>query len=228
MLDAAWAEALSSAAAASGGLLWYARRRNLQHRSDLVGTSLRVVSEEFPDEQRLEQRITDGGILTQYQRVRTAASAAGFAEVVSFLSSRKVTGSRLLLNVVLRELLLKIEPVVPAPPAPGRTELLRLDAVADLAERYADASFGDGFAVLDDDIREEATSAATTLDVVATPIARMNLSGGIERIGDRMRGDENGSDRQKFASDLVDAARSSTPDASVRTLVEDTLQGISP
>jgi hypothetical protein len=228
MLDAAWAEALSSASAASGGLLWYARRRNLQHRSDLVGTSLRVVSEEFPDEQRLEKRITDGGILTQYQRLRTAASAAGFAEVVSFLSSRKITGSRLLLNVVVRELELKLEPVVPAPAPPGRTELLRLDAVADLAERYADASFGDGFAVLDDDVIQEVASAATTLDAVAAPIARMNLSGGVERIGDRMRGDENASDRQKFASDLVDAARSSTPDASVRTLVEDTLQGISP
>lgn len=228
MLDAAWAEALNSASALSGGLLWYARRRNLQHRSDLVGTSLRVVSEEFPDEQRLERRIAEGGIDAQYQRARAAASAAGFAEVVSFLSSRKVTGSRLLLNVVLRELELKLEPVVPPLPAPARTELLRLDAVADLAERYADASFGDGFAVLDDDIIREATAAATTLDAVATPIARMDLSGGIERIGDRMRGMENATDRQQFASDIVDAARSATPDASVRTLVESTLQGISP
>ena len=228
ILDAAWAEALSSASSASGGLLWYARRRNLQHRSDLVGTSLRIVSEEFPDETRLETRISDGGIAAQYQRIRTAASAAGFAEVVAFLSSRKITGSRLLLNVVVRELELKLEPVVPPPSAPARQELLRLDAVADLTERYADASFGDGFAVLDDDVLQEVVAQPTTLDTVASPIARMDLSGTIERIGDRMRGVENAGDRQKFAKDLIDAAVGASPEVAVRTLVESTVHGISP
>ncbi len=228
MLDAAWAEALASASALSGGLLWYARRRNLQHRSDLVGASLRVTAEEFPDELRLETRITEGGITALYQRIRVAASAAGFAEVVAFLSSRKITGSRLLLNVVMRELELRLEPIVPTPAAPARPELLRLDAVADLGELYAHASFGDGFAVLDDDVIEEVTTAATTLDVVATPIARMDLSASMERIGDRMRGTDNAGDRQQFASDLVNAATGATPDAAVRTLVEATLQGISP
>jgi hypothetical protein len=250
LVDTAWAEALSGAAQAGGGLLWYARRRNLQYRSDLVGTSLRVVADEFPDELRLEQRLTEGGILAAYRRLQAAASSAAFAEVTAFLSSRKITGSRLLLNVVVRELTLKLEPVQPPvqppppplppvqpplhppplPPLPAglRTHLLRLAKVAALTERYADAAFGDGFAVLDPDVIARAAAAGTTLDAIAAPIAGIGAAPEIERIGDRMRGEENATDRQKFAKDLVSAAAGANPGAAVRTLVDATLQGTSP
>jgi hypothetical protein len=225
LVNTAWGEALSGASQAGGGLLWYARRRNLQYRSDLVGTSLRVVADEFPDEQRLEQRLSEGGLLAMYKQVQAAASAPAFAEVTAFLSSRKITGSRLLLDVVLRELSQRRE-AVPAPvPAGGRPMLLRLHTVAALTESYADASFGDGFAVLDPDVLERVASEGTSLDVVAAPIASIGAAPEIERIGDRMRGEENTTDRKLFVKHLVAAALGPNPDSAVRTLVDATLQG---
>lgn len=228
LVDAAWAEALSGAAQAGGGLLWYARRRNLQYRSDLVGTSLRVVPDEFPDELRLEQRLAEAGILAQYKQLQSSASSAAFAELTAFLGSRKITGSHLLLAVVLREVIATLEPVPPPVPAGARTSLLRLAKVAALSERYADSSFGDGFAVLDPDVVARIATVGTTLDAVAAPIAQIGAAPDVERVGDRMRGDENATDRQKFVRDLVAAATGATPATAVRTLLDATLQGISP
>lgn len=228
LVDKAWAEALSGAAQAGGGLLWYARRRNLQYRSDLVGTSLRVVPDEFPDELRLEQRLTEAGTLAKYKQLQSSASSAAFAELTAFLGSRKITASHLLLDVVLREVIATLEPVPPPVPAGARTSLLRLAKVAEVSERYADSSFGDGFAVLDPDVVARVATVGTTLDAVAAPIAQIGAAPDVERIGDRMRGDENATDRQKFVKNLVAAATGATPATAVRTLLDATLQGISP
>jgi hypothetical protein len=229
LVDAAWADALSGASQAGGGLLWYVRRRNLQHRSDVVGTSLRVATNEFPDEWRVLKLIDEGGAVQElYGHVRAAASAAAQAEIIAFLSSWKITGSWLLLNVAVRELLQEIVAVVPNDQNMQRTSTLSLGAVARVAERYADPKFGDGFSNLDAPVADALTAAGSFPDQVAWPIARLRIAAEMERIGDRLAGAANARDLALFAQRLVTAAKSDNPDDAVKTLVNATLAGTAP
>jgi hypothetical protein len=235
LLDAAWTKELGTSAQTADGLLWYVRRRNLQYRSDVVGTSLRVATDEFPTEWRLRRRISADSVLTdQYKTLRDAASAAAHAEMVAFLSSRKISASRLLLHVAIAELLREIVALVPTDENTKQDKTLSVDAVARVAERYADAKFGDGFRNLDAPIEAALVAQGASHDLIAQLIAALRIAPEVERIGDQLAGRANFSALEEFAQKLVAAAKGerpddgATPEEQVKTLVDATLRGEEP
>jgi hypothetical protein len=226
LLDAAWTKELSGASQAGGGLLWYVRRRNLQYRSDVVGTSLRIATDEFPNEWRIRRVIaTDATLAKLYETLRKAASSAANAEIVALLSSSKITASRLLLHVAVAELTQEIVAVVPTDANTQQSGTLSLDAVARVAQRYADPKFGDGFQNLDAPVDAVLRADGTSANVVARPIAALGIAPQVERIGDRLAGGANAVELAEFAKQLVDKAKGANPEAEVKTLVDANVEG---
>lgn len=214
--DVAWRQVLGAAAQSAGGFLWYARRRDLQSRSDVVGQGVRVLpTNEYAPQQALEGVLGEHALLARYQALRTAATAAAGAELVELLASPKLAGSRFLLTVALRELELARHPLTAGA---SDTHLLAAD-VAAVAERYDVAGLGDGIGQLETAIAAKAAGAV--FDTVANAVAQARVVADVDRIGDRRRGDATALD--DFATRLVAEAQAHGADG-VKQLVAETLQ----
>jgi hypothetical protein len=85
-------------------MLWYVRRRNLAYRSDVIGFSVPVSNDDIAEEVRLNDTLSDRGLLDRVSNLRTIASAAANARLVALLGSPKLEISPILLRGAVREL----------------------------------------------------------------------------------------------------------------------------
>jgi hypothetical protein len=95
----AWAAAL-----AMNPLLWYARRRNLEVRTELVGTPVPVATNELTDEANLTNTLRNAGLLDRFNALKAKASAPAIAELTRRLSSPVVASNTVLAASVLSNL----------------------------------------------------------------------------------------------------------------------------
>jgi hypothetical protein len=133
--DAVWANAL---VIPSDRMLWYVRRRNLQYKSEFVGTEVRTSGEETEAEKKLIELLTQMKLLTRYNKLGDAATTLAKAELVTFLDSPKFAQSKMLLVGAIRELEAKIE----------SDQKLERNEVLIVEDRFADAAAGEGIARL--------------------------------------------------------------------------------
>lgn len=131
-VDQVWREALTNA-----DLLWYVRRRNLPYRTQVVGFTVPVGIDEFISELRLKEFLARAGLQERFTNLRSVASAAAGANLVSLLSSPKFAISQTLLNAAVGELEAAKTPTEAA-------EKLDRVAVFKVAERFGDPKMGEG------------------------------------------------------------------------------------
>ncbi len=131
--DDAWRKALSEAP-----LLWYVRRRNLNYKATVTGSSVAVVNgNERDSEERLIERLRDAGLERRFARLENSASAQGRAELVAMLSSPKLAVSNNLLGAAIHDL--------------EKEDAEKMDraTVLKISERFADPKLGEGLARLE-------------------------------------------------------------------------------
>jgi hypothetical protein len=95
----AWAAAL-----AMNPLLWYAKRRNLEVRTELMGTPVPVATNELTDEANLTNTLRNAGLLDRFNALKAKASAPAIAELTRRLSSPVVASNTVLAASVLSNL----------------------------------------------------------------------------------------------------------------------------
>lgn len=142
--DAAWAAEVAAAAGSGEGLLWYVRRRNVDYRSDVTGTVVRVAGGEADAERRVDENVRNLGLDARLGGLRERATTLAGAEVVTLLSARKFADSPLLTRAAVEELAAAAPQAVEGQPAPAveRTDVLKV------SERFADPALGEGLARL--------------------------------------------------------------------------------
>jgi hypothetical protein len=97
--DRAWRAAL-----ALNPLLWYVRRRNLQVRQDIVGTSVSVSTNELATDQAVTTNLTNAGLLTRFDALKARTSSAALADLTARLSSPAVASNPILAASVISAL----------------------------------------------------------------------------------------------------------------------------
>jgi hypothetical protein len=134
--DTTWRELLSRLP-----LLYYVRRRNLHYRSEVVGVSVPVLTDE--GEVNISTAITDQArelqLVTVFNGLRTAATDLANAEMTNLLSSRLVMESPLLFAGAVREL---------ETSASANNDVLSRAQILTIAERYSNPEVGEGLRAL--------------------------------------------------------------------------------
>jgi hypothetical protein len=182
--DAVWASAL---VVPSDRMLWYVRRRNLQYKSEFVGTDVRTSGEETEAEKKLIDLLTQMGVLARYNQLGDVATTMAKAELVTFLDSPKFAQSKMLLVGAIRELEVKIE----------TDNKLERNEVLIVEDRFSDAAAGEGIA------RLSTFSETFQKDEIIAMFANAELVPEIDRVARALTD----ADRQKeFASQLLEIA----------------------
>jgi hypothetical protein len=183
--DAVWANAL---VIPSDRMLWYVRRRNLQYKSEFVGTEVRTSGEETEAEKKLVEVLTKMGLLTRYNTLGEAATTLAKAELVTFLDSPKFAQSKMLLVGAIRELEAKIE----------TDHKLERNEVLIVEDRFADAAAGEGIA------RLNTVSDEFSNDKIIKILADAQVVPEIDRVARSITVQEL---QQRFAEDLLSIAQ---------------------
>jgi hypothetical protein len=110
--------------------LWYVRRRNLSYKDDIVGESIRVLTDEFRDETEMVERFRVIDLDNRFLELKTRGSTAAELAMVKLLSSPRFVESNSLLMGAVREL--------------ETADKLDEKAVVEIAERYNAKDSGEG------------------------------------------------------------------------------------
>jgi hypothetical protein len=197
LTDAKWKNALKTA-----NLLWYIRRRNLPYRSDNVGFNITIFSNDLVVERRLKMTLDQAGLGDRVNTLKTVASSAATANMVSLLSSPKVIDSPLLLKSVVNELdsaktAIPVPSDTPTETTSQPTEVLDQAGVAAVATRFGDPKLGEGI------LRLEATNQALKADAVATTVASSGAVPELDLIARTLPENE----LQTFSNQLAEVAQ---------------------
>ena len=99
--DSVWANALLIP---SDRMLWFVRRRNLQYKSDFVGTEVRTAGEESEAEKKLIEQLKSAGLGDRFNALSNVSTKLANGELVTFLGSPKFARSKLMTMAAIREL----------------------------------------------------------------------------------------------------------------------------
>jgi len=140
---------------ASFKTLWYVRRRNLNYKEEVVGESIRILTDEFDDEADMLRRFKVNALDDRFSNLKLRGSAAADLSMVKLLSSPRFTESKSLLLSAMSEL--------------EATEILDEKAVVEIAERYNKKGSGEGVrrvenAILEKDTRDDGTTIKAAAD----------------------------------------------------------------
>lgn len=135
--------------------LWYVRRRNLNYKQEVVGESIRILTDEFADETDMRRRFQEMDLYNRFTHLKTRGSAAADLAMVKLLSSPKFTESTSLLMGAMREL--------------EATDKLDEKAVIEIAERFNEKDTGEGAkkietVVLETETREDGSVIKAAAD----------------------------------------------------------------
>lgn len=123
--------------------LWYARRRNLSYKEEVVGESIRILTDEFDDETDMRRRFREVDLYNRFTHLKTRGSAAADLAMVRLLSSPKFTESKSLLMGAMREL--------------EAVEKLDEKAVIEVSERFNVKDTGEGTKRVEKEVLENET-----------------------------------------------------------------------
>jgi hypothetical protein len=124
-----------------------------------VGFNITIFSNDLVVERRLKTTLDQAGLGDRVNTLKTVASSAATANMVSLLSSPKVIDSPLLLKSVVNELdsaktAIPVPSDTPTETTSQPTEVLDQAGVAAVATRFGDPKLGEGI------LRLEATNQA--------------------------------------------------------------------
>jgi hypothetical protein len=177
----AWASTIATAAKRSNGMLWYVRRRNLDYRSDVVGRGVRVATDDRTEEKELFDKLKQLGWYDEFNKIIDDLSTTpAAAELVSFFASPKMRDSVLMLGIAFREVAQLVKEHQDVPP-------LALVDVVQIAERYGEPAMGDGLRQIEPAVLQNVTG---DLQAVLWETAKAKVAPDMDRIGDRLVGDE--------------------------------------
>lgn len=192
-IDRAWAEALGIPA---DRMLWYVRRRNLQFKSEFVGTSTRVVGSEVAVEVDLRDRIQETGLGTLLNNITAVSSSSANAEIISFLSAEKFD-SRLLMEGAIRDLESMTTPADASISESKGQFTLDRGKVLNVAYRFSNPQLGEGIAQLENlDERFKAD------DKIIKALSATGLVPELDRITRKLQAEE----RKTFAARVLEHA----------------------
>jgi hypothetical protein len=144
--------------------LWYVRRRNLNYKEEVVGESIRVLTDEFDDETDMRRRFREVDLYNRFTHLKTRGSAAADLAMVKLLSSPKFIESKSLLMGAMREL--------------EAVERLDEKAVVEIAERFNVKDTGEGTkrvenVVLENESREDGSTIKAAADRNKARVAKL-------------------------------------------------------
>lgn len=181
--EALWRQELANAAASGDGLLWYVRRRNVDHRTDLAGRVVALSGDENAVETRVNSRIDLLGLTPNVNRITAATTTIARADVISVLASPAVSASPLLANAVVSEL--EAETTRPAPSGGTTGATIDRATVLRVSEKYTTPETGEGLKRIDTIMPELATDETSS-----KTIASSGRTLDIDRIAKRLSDDE--------------------------------------
>lgn len=181
--EALWRQELANAAASGDGLLWFVRRRNVDHRVELAGRAVALSGDENAVEATVNTRIGQLGLSPNVSRITANTTTIARADVISVLASPAVSASPLLANAVVAEL--EAKTTRPAPS--GGTEPATIDraTVLRVSEKYTAPDTGEGLKRIDALMPELATDETS-----AKTIATSGRTLEIDRIAKLLSDDE--------------------------------------
>ena len=135
--------------------LWYVRRRNLNYKEEVVGESIRILTDEFEDETDMRRYLRTLDLYNRFSHLKTRGSAAADLAMVKLLSSPKFTESNSLLMDAMREL--------------EAVEKLDEKAVLEVAARFNEKDTGEGTKrvekeVLEAEIRDDGSTIKAAIE----------------------------------------------------------------
>ena len=135
--------------------LWYVRRRNLNYKEEVVGESIRILTDEFEDETDMRRYLKTLDLYNRFSHLKTRGSAAADLAMVKLLSSPKFTESNSLLMDAMREL--------------EAVEKLDEKAVLEVAARFNEKDTGEGTKrvekeVLEAEIRDDGSTIKAAIE----------------------------------------------------------------
>jgi hypothetical protein len=144
VIDNTWRTQLNAAPT-----LWYVRRRNLNYKSEVVGSPVRTVSP--INLEILTESVRAAGLVTRLSRVRSSATTEADVEVTRLLATPRFTESRLLLSSAVRELEVATTTPVEAPGEAPAEEGGQIDelGVLRVGSRFSDPRLGEGISRLE-------------------------------------------------------------------------------
>ena len=188
--DAAWRQAL-----AQSDQLWYIRKRNVSRRAEVAGVSVRETVNERDSELALSQRLRDVGLIKRVDTLRSRATAASAADIVTLLSSDKLLRSSTMIAGAVHEL-------------EALTELERAPLLPVL-ERFSGEGAGEGMSKLEQALPDLASSK------ISKVLATSGLVPELDRLANRLSQPE----LEKLATELLDRAKSGDA-APIREVIE--------
>ena len=138
--DSVWANALL---VPNDRMLWYVRRRNLQYKSDFVGTEVRTAGQESEAEKKLTEELKSVGLDARFEALSKVSTSLARAELVTFLGSPKFARSKLMMVAAVRELEEKMT-----------DKQLERNEVLTVEDRFQDAQAGEGMMQLESTAEE--------------------------------------------------------------------------
>lgn len=197
LVDSAWRKALVGT-----DMLWYVRRRNLQYKSEVAGIGVRVLRDEFAEEEALGNTLKELKLTTRVSNVKKRGSTAADAEIVSLLASPKFALSKTLMHGAICELEAK--------------EKVNRASALKVSERFADPRLGEGTLRL-----EKANPVLKTGETIMRNLAQSRAVPELDRLGRLV--DEKA--LPALAKDLEKAAEEGSPEE-IKKFIEDRLKEV--
>ena len=180
--------------------LWYARRRNISYKADIVSLPVPIIRDEEEVEADVESRFNILGMQNIFGRINTGTFAAR-SEVMTLLGTRKFkVGPKIMIKAAARELL----------PDSDAGRIKRKNVLA-VGERFTTAKFGQGLQRL-----KEIKAEIDDDDAVADTIADSGKVPELDKVSSHLTGDK----LITFSNDLLIAARSTKGATEVAKVID--------
>jgi hypothetical protein len=189
--------------------LFYVRRRNINYKAEVVGTVVRILSDDIVRDEVVDERIKESGLSRKFTSIKKRSSTEAVAEMTALLGSPKLASSKLLLSGVVSELENARARTEPSPDEPGRERpgggeeqpegSARIDrlSVLKVAERFTHPKFGEGISILENE------NAEIKDDAVIKTLVQSGAIPELDEVGRRL--DE--TERKAFVKEVVEHAR---------------------